>query len=246
MTPQFLIFCNLVLVLRLGLLLGDSAQNAGGWIRKGLIELLGCALFGWNAVTGMLVAVTVLANVAGAGAARFPARREAWQLGIGLLHLGVLSVCFSPAMNPGFGPAVHALGQGLKAGSAFGAVLARGFSLRPQAALFGLLLSANEANLLLRAIFERLQLRPRLRPASAEIDTGEYNRGRVIGLLERMLIFFFVLNGQFGAIGFTLAAKGFTRFKELEDRGFAEYVLIGTLLSSALAMTIGVFVKHLM
>ena len=33
-----------------------------------------------------------------------------------------------------------------------------------------------------------------------------------------------------------LAAKGFTRFKELDDRDFAEYVLIGTLLSSSLAI----------
>ncbi|HEY0945090.1 MAG TPA: hypothetical protein VGD81_07470, partial [Opitutaceae bacterium] len=95
-----------------------------------------------------------------------------------------------------------------------------------------------------RAAFERMQLKPRL-PNDGMVDAGEYNRGRVIGLLERALIYFFVLNGQFGAIGFTLAAKGFTRFKELEDRGFAEYVLIGTLLSSSLALGIGALVRNL-
>ena len=40
-----------------------------------------------------------------------------------------------------------------------------------------------------------------------------------------------------------MAAKGLTRFKELENRGFAEYVLIGTLLSSSLAIVIGLLVK---
>ena len=66
-----------------------------------------------------------------------------------------------------------------------------------------------------------------------------------IGLVERVLIYAFVLSGQFGAIGFTLAAKGFTRFKELENRGFAEYVLIGTLLSSSIAMAVGVWIKRM-
>ena len=40
-----------------------------------------------------------------------------------------------------------------------------------------------------------------------------------------------VLNGAYGALGFLIASKGMTRFKQLDDREFAEYFLIGTLLS---------------
>ena len=36
--------------------------------------------------------------------------------------------------------------------------------------------------------------------------------------------------------GFVLAAKSFARFKELDKREFAEYVLIGTLISMILAI----------
>ena len=54
-----------------------------------------------------------------------------------------------------------------------------------------------------------------------------------------MLLYSFVLQSQYGAIGFNLAAKAFTRFKALDDRPFAEYVLIGTLLSAYLALATG-------
>ncbi|NMB87527.1 MAG: hypothetical protein GYA17_04145 [Chloroflexi bacterium] len=76
-------------------------------------------------------------------------------------------------------------------------------------------------------------------------DKRELNAGRVIGILERVIIYTFVLQGQYTAIGFILAAKSFARFKELDNREFAEYVLIGTLLSALLAMMIALFVGRL-
>ncbi len=102
----------------------------------------------------------------------------------------------------------------------------------------------NEVNFLIRFFFEIFKLLPNQKEDSNyTIDEREYNAGRVIGMLERILIFFFVFGGQYGAIGFIIAAKGFTRFKELDKREFAEYVLIGTLLSSLLAIIIGIIVK---
>ena len=65
------------------------------------------------------------------------------------------------------------------------------------------LLAANEANLLVRWLLVRLQIKPGAGSVSGGIDASEFNRGRVIGLLERVLIYAFVLNGQYGAIGFT-------------------------------------------
>ncbi len=96
----------------------------------------------------------------------------------------------------------------------------------------------NEVNFLIRFFFEIFKLLPNQKEEDNDyvIDEREYNAGRVIGMLERILIFFFVFAGQYGAIGFIIAAKGFTRFKELDKREFAEYVLIGTLLSSLLAI----------
>ncbi len=115
--------------------------------------------------------------------------------------------------------------------------------------LFGVLILLNEINFLIRYFFEKLSLFPgglENESDKKKIDTQEYNAGRVIGMLERFLIFLFVLFGQYTAIGFIIAAKGFTRFKELDKREFAEYVLIGTLLSGAFAFIVALIVKSLL
>ena len=83
-------------------------------------------------------------------------------------------------------------------------------------------------------------------PTRAPLDVKEYNAGRIIGILERVLIYFFVLYGHFAAIGFVIAAKSFTRFRELNTRHFAEYVLIGTLLSATLALAVAELIKYLL
>jgi hypothetical protein len=64
--------------------------------------------------------------------------------------------------------------------------------------------------------------------------------GKLIGQLERALIFLLVLIGQPAGIGFLVAAKSILRFKESEERKLAEYVLIGTLLSFSLAIALSV------
>ena len=64
--------------------------------------------------------------------------------------------------------------------------------------------------------------------------------GRLIGQLERALIFLFVLIGQPAGIGFLVAAKSILRFQEAKKQVLAEYVLIGTLLSFGLAMALSV------
>ncbi len=70
--------------------------------------------------------------------------------------------------------------------------------------------------------------------------TGDNLRtGRIIGVLERLLVFFLVVQGEWGAVGLVVAAKSIIRFKDLEQRNFAEYYLIGTLTSLLAAGTVG-------
>lgn len=77
-------------------------------------------------------------------------------------------------------------------------------------------------------------------------DGGEENSlpnaGRIIGNVERLLTLVFVMMGQYEAIGFLLAAKSLLRFRET-DTVKSEYVLVGTLLSFAMAILSGVIVK---
>jgi hypothetical protein len=71
------------------------------------------------------------------------------------------------------------------------------------------------------------------------------NAGKYIGILERLLVFVFVVNGHWDAVGFLLAAKSVFRFGDLtaaKDRKLTEYILIGTLLSFGIAILTGMVV----
>ncbi|MGH7615185.1 MAG: hypothetical protein ACREMW_14235 [Gemmatimonadales bacterium] len=74
----------------------------------------------------------------------------------------------------------------------------------------------------------------------------ELSRGLLIGVLERALALTLVLTDQFGALGLILAAKALARYRAMDDRDFAEYVLIGTLASLLLALLIGLGVRTVM
>jgi hypothetical protein len=81
-------------------------------------------------------------------------------------------------------------------------------------------------------------------PPTAPTPTAAAPPGRVgeaIGILERLLIVTLVLAGAEAGIGLVIAAKTLARFKQLDDRDFAEYYLLGTLASVAVA-TISAFV----
>jgi hypothetical protein len=60
--------------------------------------------------------------------------------------------------------------------------------------------------------------------------------GATIGVIERLLIVGLVMTGAQTAVGFVVAAKTIARFRQLEDRHFAEYYLLGTLGSVAVAL----------
>ncbi len=82
----------------------------------------------------------------------------------------------------------------------------------------------------------------------SENDRSLQNAGNYIGILERLLIFCFLITNHFEAIGFLLAAKSIFRFgdlKEATDRKLTEYVLIGTLLSFGIAILVGLLAQYL-
>ncbi len=74
-----------------------------------------------------------------------------------------------------------------------------------------------------------------------------FEAGKLIGVLERVMILSFVLLDFMEGIGFLLAAKSIFRFGDLsnaKDTKFTEYVLIGTLLSFVLGTLIALGLKQ--
>lgn len=78
------------------------------------------------------------------------------------------------------------------------------------------------------------------------LTTSLPDAGKYIGFIERLLVLLFILNDHWEAVGFLLAAKSVFRFgnlKESHDRKLTEYVLVGTLLSFAMALAVALLVS---
>ncbi|MGZ0657319.1 hypothetical protein ACWPKO_03340 [Coraliomargarita sp. W4R53] len=104
----------------------------------------------------------------------------------------------------------------------------------------GILLCLKESNFAIRAFVKKHQLVEKLQ------DPPKTENGRIIGNLERLLLFLFLWQGAALAATFIVAVKGLARFKKMEDdTPFAEYVIIGTFLSVLLAIT-AYFVSRLL
>jgi hypothetical protein len=89
----------------------------------------------------------------------------------------------------------------------------------------------------------RKAMASQLTKGDAEEESENENAGEWIGILERIITLTFVLTGNFTAIAFALTAKSIARFKELENKDFAEYYLLGTAGSLIAAVAAGMVVK---
>lgn len=98
---------------------------------------------------------------------------------------------------------------------------------------------------LIRSVLELPSLQMR-RDEDRTAGAIEVARGRAVGALERALALTLVLLGEYSAVGWIIAAKSLARFKQLEDREFAEYFLVGTLASFLLALLVGLGVRILL
>lgn len=105
--------------------------------------------------------------------------------------------------------------------------------------ILSLLLIHKPANI---AIAKLLMIyRPESREESLKKDS---NAGRFIGTLERIIMLIFLSIGQYSAIGLVLTAKSIARYDRIsKDKDFAEYYLLGTLLSTAIAVVAAFGVK---
>ncbi len=227
----FFITFNLILAGRLGLTFKDERADVKTICKISVLPFFVLPFFaigpGWFMLLTYLLLFSALMYLLEKNVGNVYACR----LGTLFLHAAVLAFIFSPA-------------AGVEPAGYFQQIIEQTWLqynnhlLMLQLYLFGALLVMNEMNTTLRYLMNMLNLTSIGEKEDPEksITMQEYNTGRVIGMLERLFIYAFTLAGQFAAIGFILTAKGVIRYREFEDRTFAEYVLIGTLLSALLAM----------
>jgi hypothetical protein len=100
---------------------------------------------------------------------------------------------------------------------------------------------------------ERREKDPLIKGLDQKLWTEEYNymvfskhdlsRGVWIGYIERLLVMILTFLSAYPAIGFIVAAKAIARFKQLDDREWAEYFLLGTLSSMFLGLLFGILLR---
>ena len=249
MNPEFFFMVNVILASRLVFLFRDGPLTTGGLVFLFAVQTIGLLAFQPGVSWAILLALLLLNGLA---FHRLEKRRTPSK-GLRLLSLVVqivlLSVFFSPWIGISFNSGLFYSLAEMGRFSVLVTLLERLCRPGTTVVLMGGLLVSNEANHLLRLLLAGLRVGPAAVAGDnsdmAAPDRREYNTGRVIGILERIIIYVAVLTDQIAAIGLVLAVKGLARFKEMDDRPFAEYVLVGTLLSLLLAFSVALLVKSL-
>ncbi|MEO6346741.1 MAG: DUF3307 domain-containing protein [Aquaticitalea sp.] len=99
-------------------------------------------------------------------------------------------------------------------------------------------------SIIMRTIFLKWDISTLTEGNESLEDAGKY-----IGILERVLVFTFVILGHWEAVGFLITAKSVFRFgdlKESKHRKLTEYILIGTLISFGIAILTGLLYQYLL
>jgi hypothetical protein len=74
----------------------------------------------------------------------------------------------------------------------------------------------------------------------------DLSRGKLIGYIERLLVILLTYYGSYPAIAFIVTAKSIARFKQMDDRDWAEYFLLGTLTSMFLGIIFGILLREIL
>jgi hypothetical protein len=95
---------------------------------------------------------------------------------------------------------------------------------------------------IVRGILERGGTKP---TDETTVNQTVYKHGRMIGMVERLILAALVANGQYTAVAFFFAGKGLIRSKDLESRVWADYLLLGSLVSFLVALVVDLAISKL-
>jgi len=109
----------------------------------------------------------------------------------------------------------------------------------------GFIFTIKESTIIIRLVLGKMSAVPKKKEEPEINDVQEFDRGKLIGILERGLIYFLIIFNQVAAIAIIIALKSIARFKEMDDKNFAEYFLIGSLLSIVVAVFPAILVRLL-
>lgn len=98
-------------------------------------------------------------------------------------------------------------------------------------------------SIIMKTIFSKWNISQLTKDNESLKDAGKY-----IGILERLLVFIFIVANHWEAVGFLITAKSVFRFGDLtasKERKLTEYILIGTLISFGIAIIMSLLYLYL-
>ena len=98
-------------------------------------------------------------------------------------------------------------------------------------------------SIIMKTIFAKWHIEELTKGNESLKDAGKY-----IGILERVLVFIFIIFNHWEAVGFLITAKSVFRFGDLKKskhRKLTEYILIGTLISFGIAIITGILYNYI-
>jgi len=155
----------------------------------------------------------------------------------GLIAFGYLACHGDAEVRPGF----HQASTWIASQVAFGSLLTKVNWPILWSRTLGMALCWFEGGTVVRLSMALMNVQP---PKAADAE-NKFHNSALIGAVERALVVVFVFNGAFNAVAFILTAKSVVRFHDIvSTKDAAEYVLIGTLLSTLTAIGIGLLVPQ--
>lgn len=108
--------------------------------------------------------------------------------------------------------------------------------------IVSILLIFKPANILIKNVLNKNNINNEIESSN---ENSPLKLGRMIGNFERLLILLLLCVNQYVVIGYIFTAKSIARWKKLtEDKDFAEYYLVGTLLSVIVSIVVYlIFIK---
>lgn len=101
--------------------------------------------------------------------------------------------------------------------------------------LLAVLLIYKPADILIQKILK--SYKPASEMKNDKIIITNNNTGRIIGMIERTIMLVFLAIGQYSSVGLVLTAKSIARYDKIaREQDFAEYYLLGTLLSTIIVV----------
>jgi len=241
MNTAYYFLTSVMMTARLPYIFDDQKMGKNQGIYYLVVQILGLLCFQWNRSWALLVLGSALLAAFSIWREIRGKRLKTWRLftlAAGSIFYGIFAASLPDLQFNTL--ASHAAGI-LTSYTLLGS-LGFGSGSTVMIYLSSILFLLNESNLIIRWFLERLDLsadmppHPSGLPDAASVishasPTEDYRAGRVIGALERSFAFIAIITHQYAIFGFILAAKAFARFKEMDRKTFAEYVLIGTLTS---------------